>query len=137
LRREAMVAVVVRYSVAFKRQVVGELESGRFRTIEQARVHYGIAGKVTVRRWLEQMGKNDLMPKVVRVEKPDEASQVAELRKQVRQLQQALGQTQLKNVLSESLLEIACEQLGTDVESFKKKADARRSGAPESGAGGR
>ena len=116
-----MAGVVVRYSVAFKRQVVGELESGRFRAIEQARAHYGIAGKGTVRRWLEQMGKNDLMPKVVRVEKPDEASQVAELRKQVRQLQQALGQTQLKNVLSESLLEIACEQLGMDVESFKKK----------------
>ena len=41
--------------------------------------------------WLRRLGKNHLMPKVVRVEKPDEANQVADLKKQVRQLQQALG----------------------------------------------
>ncbi len=132
-----MTGVAVRYSLAFKRRVVEELESGRFGSIEHARAHYGIAGKGTVRRWLERMGRNDLMPKVVRVEKPDEAREVVELRKQVRQLQQALGQTQLKNVLGESLLEIACEQLGVDVESFKKKADAKRSAGPGRRAAGR
>jgi hypothetical protein len=65
------------------------------------------------------------MPKVVRVEKPKEASRIVELKKQVRQLQQALGQTQLKNVVHEAMLELACEQLGVDVASFKKKADAK------------
>lgn len=130
-------SVQVRYSVAFKRQVVGELESGRFRSIEEARAHYGIGGSETVRHWLEQMGRNDLMPKMVRVEKPGEASQIVELKKQIQQLQQALGQTQLKNVLNESLLEIACEQLGTDVETFKKKADTKRLCRPGGGAGGR
>jgi transposase-like protein len=84
----------VRYSEAFKRQVVRELESGRFGSIQEARTHYGIGGGSTVRRWLERMGRNDLMPKVVRVERPEEASQIVELKKQVRQLQQALGQTQ-------------------------------------------
>jgi transposase len=127
----------LRYSVAFKRQVVAELESGRFASIEQARVHYGIGGNTTIRRWLERMGRNDLMAKVVRVEKPGEANQIAELKKQVRQLQQALGQTQLRNVLNETLLEMACQQLGVDVETFKKKADAMRSPGPTSKAGTR
>ena len=77
------------------------------------------------------------MPKVVRVEKPGEAREIVELKKQIRQLQQALGQTQLKNVLNESLLEIACERLGTDVETFKKKADTKRLCRPGGGAGSR
>ena len=114
--------IQVRYSVAFKRQVVADLEAGRFRTIGQAREHYGIGGATTVRRWLKQFGKNHLIPKVVRVEKPDEADQIRQLKTQIRQLQQALGETQLQNVLGESFLEIACEKLGTDVAAFKKKA---------------
>ena len=115
----------VRYSEAFKQQVARELESGRFGSIQEARTHYGIGGGWTVRCWLERIGRNDLMPKVVRVERPQEASQIVELKKQVRQLQQALGQTQLKNVVNEAMLELACEQLGVDVASFKKKADAK------------
>ncbi len=123
--------VQMRYSMAFKRQVVASLEAGRFRSIEQARQHYGIGGAMTVRRWLKQLGKNHLIPKVVRVEKPDEANQVRELKKQIRQLKQALGETQLRNVLNESFLEIACEKLGQDVEAFKKKADTKRSTDPK------
>jgi len=60
----------VRYNEAFKRQVVRELESGRFGSSREWRTHYGIGGGSTVRRWLERMGRNDLMPKVVRVKRP-------------------------------------------------------------------
>ncbi len=128
---------LVRYSMAFKQQVVGELEAGRFGSIHEAGEHYGIGGACTIRNWLRRLGRNHLMPKVVRVEKPDEANQITELKKQVRQLQQALGQTQLKNVLNETLLEMACQELGVDVEAFKKKAGTKRSAASDSGAGGR
>jgi hypothetical protein len=61
-----------------------------------------------------------LVPKVVRVEKPDEADQIRQLKKQIRQLQEALGKTQLENVMNESFLRIACEQLSIDFEEFKK-----------------
>ena len=44
--------LVLRYSMSFKRQVVSELESGRFDSIGQASEHYGIAGSETVRKWL-------------------------------------------------------------------------------------
>ncbi len=123
-------SVQMRYSLAFKQQVVAEMEAGRFRSICQASEHYGIGGTTTVRRWLKQFGKNHLVPKVVRVEKPDEANQVRELKKQIRQLKQALGETQLHNVLNESYLSIACEQLGQDVEAFKKKAATKESIGP-------
>ena len=130
-------SVQIRYSMAFKQQVVGELEAGRFRSLGEARARYGIGGAATIRQWLKRLGKNHLLPKVVRVEKPDEANQVAELKKQIRQLQQALGQTQLENVLNETLLEMACQQLGVDVEAFKKKADTKRSVGPGNGRAGR
>ena len=138
-------SVEIRYSMAFKQQVVGELEAGRFRSLQEAREHYGIGGMGTIRSWLKRLGRNHLMPKVVRVEKPEEADQMAELKKQIRQLQQALGQTQLKSVMNETLLEMACEQLGVEVDAFKKSGHEalgrarQRSGEPGAGAsaGGR
>ena len=112
---------VIRYSVAFKQQVVADLENGRFRSILAASEHYGIGGAKTIRCWLRRFGKNHLIPKVVRVEMPDEADQIRQLKKQIRQLQEALGKTQMKSVMNESFLEIACERLGVDPEEFKKK----------------
>lgn len=116
-------SVQIRYSMAFKRQVVAELESGRFRSIEEARTHYGIGGSMTVRRWLQRFGKNHLIAKVVRVEKPNEASEIRQLKQEVRQLREALGEAHLKSVLDASFLKLACKRFGEDPESFKKKHD--------------
>jgi transposase len=126
---------MIQYSVAFKQQVVADLENGRFRSILAASEHYGIGGAKTVRLWLKRFGKNHLIPKVVRVEKPDEADQVRQLKKQIRQLQEVLGKTQMKSVMNESFLEIACEQLGVDVEEFKKKVPTKGSTDRGSGPG--
>ena len=120
-------SILIRYSSSFKRQVVSEIESGRFDNINQAQRHYGITGCGTVRRWLEQFGRNHLCPKVIRVEKPNEKNQIRELKKQVRQLKEALGQTQAEKVIGDAFLEIACEDMGVDVEEFKKKVDIERS----------
>jgi transposase-like protein len=114
---------VIRYSLGFKQQVIRQLESGRFGSISKAQEHFGITGSATIRNWLRKYGRNHLCAKVVRVEKPDEKKQVVELKKQIRQLKEALGQTQAEKVIGEEFLKIACEELGQDVESFKKKAD--------------
>ena len=124
--------VVIRYSTAFKQQVVSDLESGRFGSLQSAQEHYGIGGLGTVQNWLRKYGKNHLCTRVVKVEKPDEKDQIRQLKKQIKQLEQALGKTQAENVLNQSYLEIACEGLGQDVESFKKKAVTGRSIRPAS-----
>lgn len=113
--------IVVRYSMSFKQQVVEALESGRFSSISEAREHYGIGGAGTVRDWLVKYGRNHLCAKVVRMEKPNEKDQILQLKKQIKQLKEALGQTQAENVINQEFLKIACEQMGRDVESFKKK----------------
>jgi len=113
--------IIVRYSMSFKHQVVKDLESGRFSSISEAKDHYGITGTGTVQNWLVKYGRNHLCAKVVRVEKPNEKDQILQLKKQIRQLKEALGQTQAENVINQEFLKIACEQMGKDVESFKKK----------------
>ena len=122
--------IIRRYSVCFKQQVIRELEQGRFSGIEQARLHYEIGGNDTIQNWLKRYGRNDLQAKVVRVEKPNEADRIRQLKRQVLELERALGQTQAQNVLNESFLRLACEDLGCEVESFKKKVATGRSTTP-------
>jgi len=112
---------IVRYSMSFKQQVVGELESGHFSSISEAQEHYGITGASTIRNWLVKYGRNHLCAKVVRVEKPNEKDQIQALKKQIKQLKEALGQTQAENVINQEFLKIACEQMGENLDSFKKK----------------
>ena len=122
--------IVRRYSISFKRQVVADLENGRFDSIKSAQRHYGIGGMSTVQGWLRKYGRNHLIPKVVIVQKPDEKNQIRELKQQVAQLQRALGQTQVENVLNAAFLKIACDDLGCDVDAFKKKVDTQRFSKP-------
>ena len=104
----------IRYSMAFKQQVVADMEAGRFATLTAAKRSLWITRTLTVRRWL------------VRVERPDEADQIRQFKEQIRQLQQALGQTQMEYVLNESFLRMACERLGVDFEEFKGERRWRR-----------
>jgi len=113
--------IIVRYSISFKQQVVGALESGRFSSISEAQEHYGITGAATIRNWLVKYGRNHLCAKVVHVEKPNEKEQIKALKKQIKQLKEALGQTQAENVINQEFLKIACEEMGQDIEGFKKK----------------
>ena len=122
---------IIRYSMGFKQQVIRQLESGRFGSISEAQEHFGIKSPSTISYWLRKYGQNQLCAKVVRVEKLNEKEQIRELKKQVRQLKEALGQTQAEKIIGEEFLKIACEELDQDVEDFKKKADIERFTAQE------
>ena len=115
--------IIKRYSTCFKMQVISELEAGRFESIEAARRHYDIGGNSMIQRWLRRYGKNHLQAKVVRVEMPDERDRIREYKKQIAELQRALGRTQAENVMNATFLELACQELGRDVADFKKKAN--------------
>ena len=123
--------IVVRYSQSFKQQVIADLESGRFSSIMQAKDHYGITGSETIKNWLRRYGRNHLCAKVVHVEKPNEKDKILELKKQIKQLKEALGQTQAENILNQEFLKIACEEMGQDIESFKKKAGTELFTSPD------
>lgn len=127
----------IRYSKSFKLRVVGEIEGGRFATLTQARKHYGISGTRTIHGWLKEFGKNSLLPKVVRVETPEEQMELKRLRERVKQLEKAVADQFIASEVEKSFLEIACERAGfEDVAEFKKKV-AGRPGTVRSDATGR
>lgn len=113
---------VIRYSEAFKLQVVRELEDGRYQSPLEAGRAYGVKGQGTVASWLRRYGKSQLLRKVVWVMKPDEQSEVKELRKRVRDLERALADAHLDSKLDAAYLQFACKAAGIeDVDGFKKK----------------
>ncbi len=117
--------VLIRYSEAFKQEVVSEIESGRLNS-SQAGKRYGVSSQI-ISYWLRRMGKLDALPKVLRVEKPDEKNRVKDLERQVRELKNALADTQVRYLIAESQLEIVCEEQGLDPEEVKKKLQAKPS----------
>lgn len=117
----------VRYSESFKMQVISELESGKLDNMAHARRHYGIGGSLTINGWLKKYGRNDLMPKVVRVEKPGEADQTKELKDQIKQLKEVLADTHVDGLLYKAHFEILCEEMGLDPDEYKKKTRHRAS----------
>jgi len=113
---------IVRYSEAFKLQVLRELEEGRFLNRFQAARTYGIGSPGTIAYWARKFGKQHLLGKVVRVETPKETNENKKLRKRVRELEKALADAHLDQKLGEAYLKIACRRAGIeDVEDFKKK----------------
>lgn len=116
---------VIRYSEAFKHQVVLELERGEIATQSEARARYGIRGSSTISRWLRTYGKAHLLSRVIRVEKPDERTQMEALKARIAELEHALVDSKVQEALSKAYFEIVCEQHGvTDVEQMRKKVAA-------------
>lgn len=114
----------VRYSEAFKMQVVRELEGGGINFTQMMR-KYGIRGNCTLRKWLGKYG-NGSIGKVIRVETPKEINEVEQLRDRVRRLEAALAESNLDLALERQYTRLACERAGIeDVAEFKKKAGGK------------
>lgn len=121
------VKTVVRYSEAFKMQLIQELESGKLDSIEHARRTYGISGTYTIQRWLKRYGRHDLRTRIVHVRKPDEQDEIQKLEEQIKTLKNALAETQMQSLLNKSVYEVLCQEVGVDPSEFKKKANMPRS----------
>ena len=57
----------------------------------------------------------------MRIETTNEQNELTQARKKIRELEAALSQMTMRSLLSDSYLQIACEELDCDVEVFKKK----------------
>jgi transposase len=126
--KNAEFKAAVRYSEAFKRTVVMELERDG-KTFDELRRKYGI-GHCSLQRWVGKYG-NGSRGKVIRVENPEEIDERKRLKQRVRQLEQALATANIDLSLAEAYMKMACERAGIkDVEAFKKKVDGQQSTMP-------
>jgi len=119
--------VIKRYSKAFKRHVVAQVEQGRL-SIAQAKRRFDIGGSDTIYRWLNAFGTTQHTCKVMRIQTPDEVDQVKDLQRQKQELESALAQAHLKILALESTLKVAQEHYGVDL---KKNFATRASTTPE------
>ena len=114
----------VRYSEAFKMEVVRELEAGG-ESFDRVRRKYGIRGSGTVQLWLARYG-NGTRGKVIRVQKPEEIDEMKRLKDRIRQLEMVLADSNVDLALERAYTRIACRRAGIkDVDEFKKKADVQ------------
>jgi transposase len=116
-----MGAKVYRYSEAFKRQVVAELERGKYGSIGEARQSYGITGTMTVGNWVKKYGSSDLHPKMIRIQTLEERDELKEAKARIRELEAALSDAHIDHCLEKAYLHVACERMGQEPEAFKKK----------------
>jgi transposase len=113
--------VEVRYSEAFKMEVVRELEAEGL-AFDAVSLKYGIKGAMTVSKWVRKYG-NGTRGKVMRVEKPGEINELKRLTERVRKLESALADANIDAALERAYTRLACERAGIqDVAEFKKKA---------------
>jgi transposase-like protein len=106
-----------RYSSAFIRNVVDEIERGQL-SISQARRLYDIGGTTTIQKWLKRFGKHHLLTRIVRVEMKDEVSRLKSQEKKIQELQAALSDAHLKILVLESTVTVLEKE-----QSGKKKKD--------------
>lgn len=119
---------VIRYSESFKQKVVNEISKGKFISCAEASQAYSISGTNTVRRWIKKYGRNDLLPKVIRVESENDKDQIKALRQQIAELEKTVKDLAISDVMHKAYFEIVCEKFGvTDKEAFKKKLDVTQS----------
>ena len=126
-----MVGTSIRYSEAFKRRVVDELERGKHPSITSASRTYGIRGAMTVCKWIRKYGSEELLPKRVRIETLKEQDELKVARKRIRELEAAVADAHIDHCLEKAYFHVACDRMGVDPDAFKKKnamtlSDTRR-----------
>ena len=99
---------VIRYSEAFKKQVVREYEGGA--SALSLREKYGIKGTGTITHWLKKYGREGSRHQVMIIQTPEEQSRVKQLEKRVAELEKALAQVTLDKLMLETLVEVIEEE---------------------------
>ena len=116
--------VVKRYSESFKLKFISELSKGKYSKRQMSRI-YGIPAS-TFNGWIKQYDRKDLMNTRIMIETKDEISRMKALKKEVAQLKELLIKKDLENLVQDSYLEVAAENLGyKGVEELKKNLNTK------------
>ncbi len=97
------------YSEAFKRMVVQEYEQGASMTSLQRK--YGIGGAGTIKRWVQQFGRQPYRTETVFIQTAEDLEHVRRLQAQVEQLQKLVAELALEN----RILRAALQEAGVEL----------------------
>ena len=105
-----------RYSIAFKKQVVREYESGESATYLGKK--YGISGKSTVTRWVNEYGIEGSRYKLMHIQKPEERNRLKELEAENTLLKSVIADLHLDKLMLSSVVTVAGQELGIDLKKL-------------------
>ena len=111
--------IIRRYSSAFKRKVVEEIEQGKF-SIRQACQLYDIGGSTTIQKWLRSYGKQHFLHTVVHIQMQDEPQKIQKLQQRIKELERALVESQVEKFCAQGYLQVLAEHYGP---AIKKNID--------------
>ena len=115
-----------RYSEGYKLKVLAELSTGKYNKTEIGRI-YGM-NRTTLNKWIEKYDRKDLMNTRITVETTDEIGRIKALQKEVELLKDLLLKKDLDNLMLDSYLEVAAENLGyKSVDDLKKTLNIKAS----------
>jgi len=112
----------IRYSEAFKRKVVSDINQGLYSVLGAMR-KYHICGHMTVYKWLAKYNSVHKMNRRGKSMKKTEKSSGMDLYVRIRHLEQVVSDLSIENKLLKTTIEIANETYHTDI----KKNFAKRS----------
>lgn len=110
-----------RYSDAFRRHVCEEIKQGKWTSTREAASAYNITN-ATVTKWLDTLGYAHIRQRVTYVNTPKEASEMARLKAEIKQLKAQLFDVMVEDRINRAALKVACAQLGEEPEKFLKSA---------------
>jgi transposase-like protein len=116
---------IKRFSESVKLKVLSDLTEGKYTKREVCRL-YNVCPS-TITDWIHKYGRKDLLNQRITVESMDDLSRIHALQKEIAKLKELLIKKDLDNLVTDSYLEVAAEQLGfKSVEELKKKLDIKR-----------
>lgn len=102
-----------KYSEAFKRGLVKDFESGKFSVCQLEKLH-GV-NNVTIYKWIYKYSTfNEKGFRVVEM-KDSSNAKLKQLEEQIKKLEQAVGQKQIKIEYLEKMIDIAKDDLNIDI----------------------
>lgn len=118
------------YSAEFKRELVTLFERGKFSVLQLDKL-YGVPFTL-IYQWIYKFSSfNEKGCRIIEM-KQSSTSKFKELEQQVRDLEQRLGQKQIKIDFLEKMIEIAEQELKIDIK--KKSSTPRSTGSAKKGA---
>lgn len=102
------------YSLAFKLQVINEVEKGEL-TYQQAQIRYGIKGKSAVLLWLRKHGRLDWSISPVNQTKPVTNMKKKAPNKQIRELEKRIKLLQQEKEILNIAIDTADKMFGTEI----------------------
>lgn len=111
---------VIRYSEAFKLQVMSELRDRRWKSVKEAALAYGLS-EASIYYWMHKLGFDYLKGRIIYVKTKSEVDEIKRLKEENKKLRLQLADEVLDHKIDEVALRLACEKLNTTPDEFKKK----------------